>query len=425
MQAYKFRSAGAIAVLCAALLVPLCTSCFQAHRKPVVLWTDQAEFVSYAELFNAAQDSAKVIVVYKKNPAESLPPAKDEKIPDIVAGPWLKNEQVRKNFMPVDYLFGETEINPASFYPQLLETGRIKRQQYLLPVSFNLPLVIFNTKMRGYFDNSRLISLEQMQDAGAAYNKKNKSGIYTSMGFAPSWNPRFLYLTAKLYGADFCDTRDGISWNQQNIDAAVMFLREWTRNANTSTAAEEDFKFKYLYTPQYKQIQDQHNLFAFMPSNEYFSIASEKRTDIDYFWIHKNGIIPVEDKIIYIGIYRHSNNVAAAEQFLIWLMKENSQKAILERNAAMKLNVTTFGISDGFSAIKKVTEQIFPSFYPVLFRNLPITDKLALQGILPARWEDITERVVIPYLTDAADTEKEQPEFSMEKRISEWNKQYF
>ena len=72
-------------------------SCNSAYENPVIIWTNRSEFASYVELFNASQNDCKAIVVYKNSPAESFPVPKDETPPDLVIGPWLKNEKVRKN----------------------------------------------------------------------------------------------------------------------------------------------------------------------------------------------------------------------------------------------------------------------------------------------------------------------------------------
>ena len=73
-------------------------SCSQKANKPVIIWTNQKEFVSYAELFNASQEQFRVMVIYKEKPVESIPVAKDEQAPDIVIAPLLKNSSVKKEF---------------------------------------------------------------------------------------------------------------------------------------------------------------------------------------------------------------------------------------------------------------------------------------------------------------------------------------
>ena len=66
----------------------------------VIIWTDQNCFASYAELFNTTQNDYQVIIKYKENLAEDFP-ADSGGQPDIVIGPWLKNEKARKSISNV------------------------------------------------------------------------------------------------------------------------------------------------------------------------------------------------------------------------------------------------------------------------------------------------------------------------------------
>jgi ABC-type glycerol-3-phosphate transport system substrate-binding protein len=400
-------------------------SCSIKYRDPVIIWTNQSEFVSYAELFNTSQESARVVVVYKESPVEAFPPAKDEKAPDIVIGPWLKNERIRKNFMPVDYLFTELQILSSSFYPQLLTLGNVDDKQYLLPVSFNLPAIMFSTKYQDSIPDNYILTTDQIRDTAKTFNVIGKNDFYTTMGFAPQWNESFVYLTAKLNGAAFRENGSSFSWDSNAINNTTAYLQDWSATANTSTTDEADFQFKYLYTPEYKQITSGKCLFSYITSDALFAIPDEQLEEIDFRWIHQNYAIPIEDRIISMGLYKNSKNTAAAEAFMIWFMKESTQKQLLERAVKMNLKTRTFGISGGFSSIRSVNERIFPTFYPALLRNLPPADYLVTPNILPSRWEDIKERVIIPYLLDASKTDITKPVQTLEERLAEWNKQYF
>lgn len=400
-------------------------SCNSAYENPVIIWTNRSEFASYVELFNASQNDCKAIVVYKNSPAESFPVPKDETPPDLVIGPWLKNEKVRKNFIPLDYLFGSSQLQQQSFYPQLLEVGNIKGEQYLLPISFNIPAIIFSKGNKDLVKDNHHITIDEIKEISVTYNKKNKSKIFTSMGFAPRWNSEFLYTVAKMQGANFQEQGRTFNWDKTSLDNTISYLKDWTKTNNGSTTAEEDFSFKYLYMPEYKLVSTDNCLFAYTTSDKLFSIPEEKLSDIEFRWLHNNHKIPVEDDIISLGLYKKSKNIEAAELFILWLMKEESQKEILERNKKMKLNTATFGIAGGFSAIKSVNERVFTQFNPMLIGNLPTSEYLQTLNILPPHWEQIKERVIIPYLLEATDTENQVTEQALLDRISDWNKQYF
>ena len=82
-----------------------CNSQQQEQKKRIVIWTSCSEFVQYIELFNTTHKENSAILVYKENPALSIPPASDETPPDIIVGSWLRNDKPYKNFKPLDYIF--------------------------------------------------------------------------------------------------------------------------------------------------------------------------------------------------------------------------------------------------------------------------------------------------------------------------------
>lgn len=409
----------------AAATILLCASCHNPSEKPVIIWTSCPEFASYVEVFNQSQNRTKAVVVYKEQPARSLPPAKDETPPDIVIGPWLKNASTRKHFTPIDYLFSEQQLNKSIFYPQLLDYGNIKEKQYLLPVNFNLPIMIFDSKNEKLIDENHVISLDQIRTVASTFNEKNKSDTYTAMGFAPSWDNDFLYLTAKLKGAAFRERGTSFTYDAKGILAAVTYLREWTTARDTDTTSERNFQFKYLYMPEYKQVSSGRCLFAYMTSNDFFSLTTMQQSGISYRWVCENGKVPVEDGIITMGLYKGSRNSSKAEQFISWFMKESTQESLLKHTEDMHLDNITFGITGGFSSIKSVNEKVYPLYYRGLLGNLPDENFLTTPSILPYRWPSLKEKVVIPYLTDSTNTNSLTVTHSLEERIADWSKQYF
>ncbi|HKL86036.1 MAG TPA: carbohydrate ABC transporter substrate-binding protein, partial [Treponemataceae bacterium] len=246
-----------ILILCLMAFSFNLTACKNQSQKITTIWTDQSEFVSYVELFNKSQSTHKIVVEYKKNPAQALLTSKTA--PDLVIGPWLKGEKTRSKLIPLDYLFNELKINTRLFYPQLLDLGHIKGRQYLLPISFNLPALIFSPEHNDLITQDFSLSLDQIQAISEIFNTK-KGNTYTRMGFSPRWQTDFLYLTAKLFDARFEEGGSLFTYNKNNVDQAINFIRTWTNVTNTSKTAEDEFEFKYLYDPPYKLVTSNRNL---------------------------------------------------------------------------------------------------------------------------------------------------------------------
>lgn len=405
--------------------LPLFSAACSRNENPVIIWTDRAEFASCMELFNSSHENTKVVVIYKEMPSRSLPPSKDEDVPDIIIGSWLKNSRTRKEFSQIDYLFSEGALKKSDFYTKLLEYGSVSSRQYLLPVSFNLPQVIFSKKNESLVNDDHILSLDDIKTAAGSFNSKNKNNSYTAMGYGPSWDREFIYLVSKIYGTDYREKGNSFSWNQKALDASMAYLKEWTRARNTDTETEQNFQFKYLYMPKERQVTENRSLFAFMESDVFFKLGEQKSENISYRWVCQEGKIPVEDSIVTLGLYKHGKNTKEAEKFISWFFKEESQRALIERREKMNLDTNSFGIAGGFSSIRSVTEKVYPAFYRQLRENLIPADMLVTPNILPGRWNSLMEQVIYPYLQENVNTLtlKEIP--SMEKRIAEWSKQYY
>ena len=253
-----------------------------SSSRPVVIWTDRPEIVSYVEFFNVAQSKAKAVVVYKDKLAVSLPPAKDEQQPDLVIGSFLRNSRIKKNFSSLDRVFNRRQINPLSIYAPLLDYGKVGGRQYLIPVSFNIPMMIFSSKNQDLMGENMLIDADTIRNSASLFNQKSKDEFFVKMGYAPSWNINFIFHIAKMNGAEFCEKSNTFSWNTSSLNAAIDYLKNWSSEKNGGTEAEQDFSFKYLYAPSHKLVNADRCLFAYIKSDDFFNISSEQTENISF-----------------------------------------------------------------------------------------------------------------------------------------------
>ena len=408
----------ALPLLCAATS---CSLVFDRER-PLIIWTDNAEFASYMELFNSAHET-QVVIVYKKEVARSLPPAKDELPPDLIISPWLSGTKLRRTFMPIDHVFGEKKLKKADFYEKLLEHGSAENRQYLLPVSFNLPAIVFNEKNSSLIEDDHILTLESIKKAATDFTTKDKSNdSYTAMGFAPSWDTDFVYQASKLRGTAYEAAENAFSYSKSNLERTVNEMRTWTRAYNTDTQTEQSFQFKYLYMPQYKQLSSDSSLFTYMTSNQFFTVLKNSTADLSFRWLSDGKRIMIADDFVSLGLYRYARNPRKAQLFIQWFFTESTQQQLLERTRTMKLDTEEFGIAGGFSSLKNVTNKVFPHYYRELLGNLPVEEYLEMPAVLPIRWQAIKTRVLFPYLAEAINTNI-TPSKTLEERIEEWNRQ--
>jgi ABC-type glycerol-3-phosphate transport system substrate-binding protein len=361
------RGIGCLAVL---LGVLGSFSCRPNRAEQAVLWTDQSEFALYAEYFNSRQELYKVEVRYFDSPAQQL--ARGEEYPDIVAGNWLKSAGTRALFVPLDRLFKNQTLNEEYFYPRLLALGKIENRQYLLPVSFNIPALVFTRDNEALISNPFTINLEEIKRLGKEYNQES-GGAYSRMGFSPAWNDEFLFVTAKLFNAGFREAAP-LGWDSQALENAIWYNQQWIAEANTGIQQVDDFAFKYFYDPPAKRLISAHILFAYMGSAELFTMAQEHRSGLDFRWIAERNVIPLNEDTVYYGICKRGKAKRAAEAFTRWFFQPETQTYLMESAKNKRINESSFGIGGGFSALRGVTEQIFPRFYPSLLGRIPPVD---------------------------------------------------
>lgn len=418
----KRNSLKPVHIIFSIFLVTIFSSCSKKDNR-IVIWTSSSEFAPYIELFNS-QHKTKAVLVYKENTADALPPANDELKPDIVLGSYLRNNKTKKFFDSIDYLFDRQIISTDDFYPALRKAGEFSHKQYLLPVSFNLPLMLFSLENKDFVKNDYTISLEQIKTTGTDFIKKNKKGNLTRIGFAPQSNKDFLYTTTRLFDVKFKQYKtNDFTYNKQALENAIKYITEWIKTEHGSIQTESDFVYKYLSLVDSKKVFSGRTLYTYTTSNKLFQLPSDQLAKMDFRWIKNNEQIPVEDSMTMMGISKWATNYAGAVEFIEWFYSTATQKTILEQKSNFQPNTIEFGIVGGFSAIKEVNEKILPTFYTKLLSNIPSHEAFYVSEPKSSHWEKIKDKVIIPYIQDSINIQEGQTLKSLEERYSDWKKQ--
>jgi ABC-type glycerol-3-phosphate transport system substrate-binding protein len=394
-----------------------------------ILWSDRPEFAFYGEYFNVAQDQYKVETRFYDYPALELTGIFSDgrssgktgsRQPDIVAGSWLKSASTLAYFKPLDGHFKDGSLKKDAFYSRLLSMGNIDGKQYLLPVSFNAPMVIFAQDRGDLLSNPFTIDFNEMKKLGKSYNIEAR-GVYTRMGFSPAWDDNFLFVAATLHNASFREAQP-LAWNTTELERAMDFIYEWIHEANSGIQAVDDFTFKYYYNPPAKLALSGRILFAYMDSDDFFTLADEQRGRLDFRWLAHRNTIPLNERSVYLGLVKKGRAPKAAAAFFRWFFNPETQRSLLEKSVQMRMQETSFGIAGGFSAMRPVTEQVFPQFYHDLLRHMPPQDFLSPPNILPSNWMAMKERVILPYLHDRARQPDNSELSPLERRLADWQR---
>jgi len=394
----------------------------------IEIWTNRPEVALYGEFFNNTQTQYKVSVKYTEFPINEISRANS---PDIIIASWLKNSSTQTYFKNINNIFGAKKLSRNIFYPRLLAAGRIEdRNQYLLPVSFNVPALIFSKERENELSNQFTVSFNEIKEISRKYNIES-GGSYTRMGFSPLWNSRFLLAAAVLQGASFREdeppqgaarvsSRNPLVWDSSALEQTISFINNWTNEINTSSQMDEDFTFKYFFESHERLIQSGRIFFSYTESSELFLLSEEVKPLLDFRWIMEQNMIPITEDMIMLGIPKWAKSQTAARAFVMWFFNVETQRLLLDYFKSNRIHENIFGICGGFSALNSVTEQVYPIFYPELLGRMPPSEYFMELNIIPANWAAIKDRVILPYLSERARGESDNEIYPLERRVNDW-----
>jgi hypothetical protein len=151
-----------------------------------------------------------------------------------------------------------------------------------------------------------------------------------------------------------------------------------------------------------------------------FTLAPERQSAVDFRWIAVRDTIPLSEDTVFLGLCKKGKAKKAAAAFIQRFFRLENQRLLLESGRNKRMNETSFGISGGFSAIRGVTEQIFPQFYPNLLGHMPPEEFLSPPNVLPRNWIALKERVILPYLHERIRSAGKDEISPLERRVSDW-----
>lgn len=400
-------------------------SCSSPAGGPASVWTDAPAVAMAAELFNGSQGRYAVEVRWVDDVALALRAAK--RPPAVAVGRYLKGSLGRGEFRPLDFLFTRHRVDRGSFYADILALGEADGKQLLMPLSFNLPAVVFASGAAVPSDEFT-ISLAQMAAPASAFGRiaaGAKGGAAAArMGFSPRWDPDFLALAVGSLGAAFRQGKGGLAWSGDGLERALDEVRGWTARVDGSAASADDYLFKYLYAPAYQYIREGRALFAYMKSSDLFLVPEDKRNELGFRWFSADGRVPVSDDVVYVAATRDGSGREAAEAFMAWLFSEESQAAVLELSKRTRAMESNFGIAGGLSAMRSVNERYFAKYYPSLLGHMPPAASLSVPAALPEDWRALRKDVLEPWLlwATASSRAAEDSIADLTKRLAEYRK---
>ncbi len=302
--------------------------CSTHTPKTVVLTTNRREVAAYIETFNTDQDDYRIELRYTSDSPVSI--STEGSSPDLIISEYLTGNDTIKHFRPLDGLFFERKIPLRDFYPALLKLGNRSNRQYLLPIAFDLPILIYDNRFPGKENELFLLDLEEIRTIAKSFNKV-ESGTFHQMGFSPLWYGDFILLITQLFGTAYSeDSTQVLKYNPKNLSQALDFLKNWSQQDNGGPVNELRYKEKYLTTPPYRQVALGWAHYAYTTASAFFLLPENRRLGLNFRWIGYRGKILALENVVYIGILAKAPNPKGAEAFISWLFQSATQKKLLE-----------------------------------------------------------------------------------------------
>lgn len=365
-------------------------SCENESLKIVTLNTTLPEVIPFIDAFNSEHKSIKIMI----NTSES-----STKTGDLIIFRG-QNDSSLYNLKKIDYLF-EKQIDRQTFYEDLLNSVMNSDGSCsVLPLTFNIDGLIYNKKN---YSNSKDIDIKTFTNG-------------TNLKFSPFWDENFIlwyYLSnipefnedKKYYdAAEFKNSAQGIKNMLENSEEI------WDLKL---------FNEKYMHLSPQLLVASSLIDYYFFNLSDYLMLAKEYRDNISFSFLSSNGLIPVRDEMIFIGINNISKKSKEAAEIISWMFNVNNQKKFIEDNYKKH---GMFPLFNGeLSTLKDVTKKTITEYYPILKHLIPQTDIITTPMNLPPLWNSLKSGVFKPMFNEILTI----PENLWDKKYAEYYGEWF
>ena len=362
-----------------------------AHETRIV--TDTPDLQLYVDYYNARFPRAHIILSYMTDIAPERFSAPN--IPDVVIAKNIAYPQSARAFGALNARRIRARYAADDLITPLLETGRSGAFQKLIPLSYNVPLIVFSREHNFTFTDSVTTTLEEIRRLSDQFTEYN-DGRYTRVGYSPLWEGDILYLGAEIFGASYRHSRAGrLQWNEEQMFDALNYFSAWIDN-ESNPGASNQFTSTYFRPPAHTALISGEIGFIYMDLIEFASLGSGYHQQLDFrILANAVGVTPLDD-ILYIGIPRGARRKAHARDFLYWLLDSDSHALLLEEN--VDKNIGIFGFAGALPITHYTTTFIIPRYYPWLIGRIPTSTRILPVSAKTRHWHLIKDEVVIPWL---------------------------
>jgi len=401
-----------LARLAASLVLTLLflVSCDQSANRVSTLWTNVPELTLAVEKFNASQREWQILVEYKEDPAMLLtgPGVKA----DLVVARGLGSSAVKNTLVSLDFLFDGGNLAKSSFYHRSLDAGQQNDRIKLLPVSFDLPVLVYSKKLQPDLPGFSL-GLEDLKALNERFTPTLAAKVPQRLAFSPRWES-FGTTFLQWSGAGFKEGFQGeLTWDTQALTAGLALFQSWPSPGWDQVT---EFQRKYLRADPRPSLASGRIQFYTSTLATFMNLPWRERRDLDFRFLEQSERAMAADNLVWAGIPSSSLTRGAGERFLAWFFQASNQKALMVEARAQ--DDRSFGLAQGLSSLVGPNEGALVEVYPELLGRLPRADQVAFAPPLPLEWSVLKTSVLKPWL-ETQDATVETLRIGMEKQRSQ------
>lgn len=385
-------------------VISILFSCGQSMETVRVL-TDQPELASAVAIYNNLHENIHIILQH----APSIESSDiDTYTPDIIIGKEINSPAILDKLTPLE--------SSAAYYPALSGQKNHRGETIIIPLSFELPLIIATHKVMEKIPDPMIIRDSDTKQLEETFMQRDSLNRLTRGGFSPNWNP-LTYIDLLLLETW---PPEGLIESGENanpiFENVKRNLNSWIMGSYGDLESDRIFNKRYRYKPDYLLISENRILFSRINFQDWVKLPNLTAKNLDIRYFAQGNKIPISS-VVWGAQLKTSSSKEQAQLFLNWLLSPDTQKMLINRWEEEGL--VLFGFLNGLSSLDTVNETLITEKFPIMRGMVPNNYYLSMQQQVPNRWLRIRDEVIIPWFRSALYTTESTPSFST--AYSQWD----
>ena len=391
--------------------------------------SDNPQIQLYVDYYNLTVPNAHAILIYQENvsveqiSASQLADYGLHTAPDVIIGSHVTHNASLRELRRVHVGDadigaqasggGETESAVQSIITTLSNDTN-GRNRKLLPLGYNLPLLVFSRESGFVFEDPVTTTLEEIRELAGSFTVY-EDGEYQRIGYSPLWNGTLLYLGTIIYGSTYTQGRnDLLVWEEEAIFNALDYFQAWIAD-DPDPRRRDIYSEKYYREPVHRAVLNGEIAFAYMSVTEFAALEFGQQQRLDFrILASPAGITPLDDTV-YGALPRGSRNPAEGRRFLRWLLDSEVQEHLIRESINQRVGL--FGFAGGLSSNHDVTTFVIPRYYEWLWGHVPGMQRILSSPAKPSNWPQLRDEVIIPWLENYLHGEAQR---SLAVEVNSW-----